>query len=83
MDYYYLKLDGTEEQWVTWSHWSSAYPDDDGFYVTSYKIRACIFSDEALTDEVTKKQLGRFGTYTMVPVEEHELRKYKSRIYQM
>ena len=83
MAYYYLKLDGAEEQWVTWSHWSSTDPEDDGFYVTSNKIRACIFSEEAMTDGMIKKQLERFGTYTMVPVEEQELRKYRSRIYRM
>lgn len=78
---YYLKLDGEEEKWLAWSHWSTDDPDDDGFYLASRKIRASIFKEETLQNEEFIGLIKRFGTYTKIAATEQEIKKLKNRIY--
>lgn len=79
--FYYLRLDGVEEKWISWSRWSSVDSEDDGLYITRNKIRGSMFSEETLEDEKFRKCLGKWGSYTLVPASEQEVKKYRSRIY--
>ena len=79
--YYYLKLDGPEERWVSWGRWYTDDPEDEGFYVVSTKYRACLISEEYLLDELVQRQIGRFGSYKKIPADEKAVRKYRCRIF--
>jgi hypothetical protein len=79
--YYYLKLDGNEERWISWGRWPTGDPEDEGFYITSNKIRACIIAEKYLEEKAVKCQLDRLGTYSKIPATEQDIKKYRSRVF--
>ena len=78
---YFVKIDGPEERWVTWGRWATDTSEDEGFYITKNKARACIISEEYLQDAAIIRQLESFGTYTKILANEEEVRKHRTRIF--
>ena len=81
--YYYLRLDVKEERWISWGRWSTGNPEDEGFYITSNKIRACIIAEEYLAEKVVKCQLDKIGKYSKIPATEQDVIKYRSRVFML
>ena len=78
---YFVKIDGPEERWVTWGRWSTNNPEDEGFYTTSCRARACLITEEFIKDELVLRQLAEYGAYTLFPADEEDIKRHRSRIF--